>query len=40
MTGSLSIEPLQPERWDDLAGLFEEGGDPKWCSYHSDVRTQ
>jgi GNAT superfamily N-acetyltransferase len=25
------IEPLTPERWDDLAALFSEGGDPKWC---------
>ena len=31
MTSSLSIEPLEPDRWNDLAGLFEEGGDPKWC---------
>jgi len=27
----LEIAPLEPDRWDDLAGLFEEGGDPKWC---------
>jgi GNAT superfamily N-acetyltransferase len=25
------IEPLTPERFADLAALFEEGGDPKWC---------
>jgi ribosomal protein S18 acetylase RimI-like enzyme len=31
MTSSLSIEPLEPDRWDDLVALFEEGGDPKWC---------
>jgi len=28
---SLDIEPLAPERFPDLAALFEEGGDPKWC---------
>jgi GNAT superfamily N-acetyltransferase len=27
----LEITPLEPDRWNDLAGLFEEGGDPKWC---------
>jgi GNAT superfamily N-acetyltransferase len=27
----LEIEPLEPDRWNDLAALFEEGGDPKWC---------
>jgi ribosomal protein S18 acetylase RimI-like enzyme len=27
----LAIEPLTPGRWNDLAALFEEGGDPKWC---------
>ena len=25
------IEPLTPDRFADLAALFEEGGDPKWC---------
>lgn len=25
------IHPLTPERFADLAALFEEGGDPKWC---------
>jgi len=29
--GTISIEPLTPEHFPDLAGLFEEGGDPKWC---------
>lgn len=31
----LEIAPLTPERWDDLAALFGEGGDPKtcWCMY-------
>ena len=33
MAGSshLSIEPLTPDRLADLASLFEQGGDPKWC---------
>lgn len=29
--GDLSIVPLTPARFRDLAALFEEGGDPKWC---------
>jgi GNAT superfamily N-acetyltransferase len=28
---ALAIEPLTPERLGDLASLFEQGGDPKWC---------
>jgi GNAT superfamily N-acetyltransferase len=34
MTG-LDIVPLTPDRWDDVAALFGEGGDPKscWCMY-------
>ena len=28
---SRTIEPLTPDRFADLAALFEEGGDPKWC---------
>jgi GNAT superfamily N-acetyltransferase len=28
---SFDIEPLTPERFPDLAALFEEGGDAKWC---------
>ena len=28
---ALVIEPLTPERLPDLASLFEQGGDPKWC---------
>lgn len=28
---ALAIEPLTPERLPDLASLFEQGGDPKWC---------
>jgi GNAT superfamily N-acetyltransferase len=27
----LRILPLTPERLPDLAGLFGQGGDPKWC---------
>jgi GNAT superfamily N-acetyltransferase len=27
----LTVLPLTPERMDDLASLFEQGGDPKWC---------
>jgi len=26
------IVPLTPKYWDDVAGLFDEGGDPKSCS--------
>lgn len=31
----LEIVPLTPDRWDDVAALFSEGGDPKtcWCMY-------
>jgi GNAT superfamily N-acetyltransferase len=28
---SLDIQPLTPDRLPDLASLFEQGGDPKWC---------
>jgi GNAT superfamily N-acetyltransferase len=28
---ALEISPLTPERFPDLAALFEEGGDPRWC---------
>ena len=28
---TLNIQPLTPERLPDLASLFEQGGDPKWC---------
>jgi GNAT superfamily N-acetyltransferase len=35
MTGTpareLAIEPLTPDRLGDLATLFDQGGDPKWC---------
>jgi GNAT superfamily N-acetyltransferase len=31
MTTALDIRPLTPERLPDLAGLFEQGGDPRWC---------
>jgi GNAT superfamily N-acetyltransferase len=32
---SLEIVPATPDRWDDVAALFGEGGDPKtcWCMY-------
>ena len=32
---ALEIVPLTPDRWDDVAALFGEGGDPKscWCMY-------
>jgi len=31
----IEIVPLTPDRWDDMAVLFGEGGDPKqcWCMY-------
>lgn len=29
--GELEIQPLTTERFADLAQLFNEGGDPKWC---------
>ena len=28
---ALDVRPLTPDRFADLAALFEEGGDPKWC---------
>jgi len=28
---SVEVQPLTPDRFPDLAALFEEGGDPKWC---------
>src|SRR5258708_23404339 len=33
--GALEIVPLTPDRWDAVAALFGEGGDPKtcWCMY-------
>ena len=30
-TDALEIVPLTPERFVDLAALFGQGGDPKWC---------
>ena len=27
----LTVQPLTPDRFADLAALFQEGGDPKWC---------
>ena len=32
MAGDLDIHPLTPKRLPDLAALFAQGGDPKWCS--------
>jgi GNAT superfamily N-acetyltransferase len=31
MATDLEIRPLTPSRLPDLASLFEQGGDPKWC---------
>ena len=31
MTTALAIHPLTPARLSDLAALFGQGGDPKWC---------
>ena len=31
MTPELEFHPLTPKRLRDLASLFEQGGDPKWC---------
>ena len=31
MTADLDIQPLTRERLPDLAALFGQGGDPKWC---------
>jgi GNAT superfamily N-acetyltransferase len=28
---AIDIQPLTPDRLPDLATLFEQGGDPKWC---------
>jgi GNAT superfamily N-acetyltransferase len=28
---AINIRPLTPDRLRDLASLFEQGGDPKWC---------
>ncbi len=28
---TITIEPLNAERFDDVASLFRQGGDPKWC---------
>ena len=32
---NLEIRPLTPALWDDLAELFAEGGDPRWCWFKS-----
>ena len=31
MAADLEFHPLTPKRLPDLASLFEQGGDPKWC---------
>ena len=31
MGTTLEIHPLTPDRMNDLAALFGQGGDPKWC---------
>ncbi|HUH16869.1 MAG TPA: GNAT family N-acetyltransferase, partial [Methylomirabilota bacterium] len=31
MADALEIHPLTPQRLPDLAALFGQGGDPKWC---------
>jgi GNAT superfamily N-acetyltransferase len=31
MTDDLRITPLTPDLFDDLADLFGQGGDPRWC---------
>lgn len=28
---TVDIRPLTTDTWPDLAALFEEGGDPRWC---------
>ena len=28
---TLEVVPLTPDRFPDLAALFEEGGDTRWC---------
>ena len=28
---AIDVRPLTTERFPELAALFEEGGDPKWC---------
>lgn len=30
-SSALEIRPLTPDRLPDLASLFEQGGDPRWC---------
>ena len=33
--GEIEVVPLTPDRWDDVADLFGQGGDPKtcWCMF-------
>ncbi|MGI8998742.1 MAG: GNAT family N-acetyltransferase [Candidatus Limnocylindria bacterium] len=35
MKPDLEFQPLTPERLPDLAALFGQGGDPKWCWFAS-----
>jgi hypothetical protein len=37
---TLDIRPLTADRFPDLAALFEEGGDRKWCWSQDDVGTR
>ena len=39
---AIDVLPLTPDRFADLAALFEEGGDPKWCwcTYFRDPRSR
>src|SRR4029079_12589399 len=30
-TTTIELQPLTTDRWNDLARLFEQGGDPTWC---------
>ena len=31
VASEITVEPLTTDRFEDLARLFMEGGDPKWC---------
>ena len=41
-SAAIDVLPLTPDRFTDLAALFEEGGDPKWCwcTYFRCSRTR
>ncbi len=34
---AVKILPLTPDRFADLAALFEQGGDPRWCWYQLQI---